>query len=139
MRLCVCECVCMCVYATSGLSDTSALEIQSGGGSGLNSLQRCPRTSHSQHHPNRSAFLHMCDVQRLYSQSVFLGEQLIFLILIPRLSSSHPRQHNNRLKHRHIDEHQALRLDGVAPLTTLTVKSFLFFLRCLFLLLNTEL
>ncbi len=36
----VCVCVCVCVQRTphGGLSDTSALEISSGGGSGLNSL-----------------------------------------------------------------------------------------------------
>ncbi len=36
----VCVCVCVCVPRTprGGLSDTSALEISSGGGSGLNSL-----------------------------------------------------------------------------------------------------
>ncbi len=36
----VCVCVCVCVSCTphGGLSDTSALEISSGGGSGLNSL-----------------------------------------------------------------------------------------------------
>ncbi len=40
--VCVCVCVCVCVRAPrtphGGLSDTSALEISSGGGSGLNSL-----------------------------------------------------------------------------------------------------
>ncbi len=37
---CVCVCVCVCVprMPHGGLSDTSALEISSGGGSGLNSL-----------------------------------------------------------------------------------------------------
>ncbi len=36
---CVCVCVCVCVCAThGGLSDTSALEIRSRGGSGFNSL-----------------------------------------------------------------------------------------------------
>ncbi len=41
VRACVCvrECVCACVCAThGGLSDTSALEIRSQGGSGFNSL-----------------------------------------------------------------------------------------------------
>ncbi len=40
--MCVCVCVCVCVCAPraphGGLSDTSALEISSGGGSGLNSF-----------------------------------------------------------------------------------------------------
>ncbi len=38
--VCVCVCACACVCAThGGLSDTSALEIRSRGGSGFNSLQ----------------------------------------------------------------------------------------------------
>ncbi len=39
MCVCVCVCACACVCAThGGLSDTSALEIRSRGGSGFNSL-----------------------------------------------------------------------------------------------------
>ncbi len=38
--MCVCVCVCVCAPRTphAGPSDTSALEISSGGGSGFNSL-----------------------------------------------------------------------------------------------------
>ncbi len=36
--MCVCVCVCVPCAPHGGLSDTSALEISSGGGSGLNSL-----------------------------------------------------------------------------------------------------
>ncbi len=62
--MCVCVCVCVCAPRTPhrGLSDTSALEISSGGGSGLNSLPVRIRTGVrtlrspvvNQQHPHQS-------------------------------------------------------------------------------------
>ncbi len=47
-RVYVCVCVCVCVRVPhTGLSDTSALEISSGGGSRLNSLRAGVRTLRS--------------------------------------------------------------------------------------------
>ncbi len=75
----VCVCVCVCVPRTphGGLSDTSALEISSGGGSGLNSL---PVRSPEFEKPRTKGLIYN-------NQSCIIHSELIKMLLMTQFPS----------------------------------------------------